>query len=170
MGSATETDSADVKTPPLGSLRVIMQNGVKGPGSTLHIKLLHPHVWLSFLSSEMKKWVMNYRGRVDAHRGQRRIFSIFLCISLPNSLKTGSLTEHRAGLSARLVATRPVQPSVSTLAFMTILGYRHTRLLRECQSPAEMSMLKQQALWPTAPSLQPHILFLRDSESQKVLI
>lgn len=44
VGSAAVTDGADVETPQLGSLRVIMQNGVKGPGSTLHIKLPHPHV------------------------------------------------------------------------------------------------------------------------------
>lgn len=50
VGSTATTDIADVETPQSGSLRVIMQNGVKGPGPTLHIQLLHHQVWLSFLS------------------------------------------------------------------------------------------------------------------------
>lgn len=72
------TDSADVETPQLGSLRVIMQNGVKGPGSTLHIELPHSYMWLSFLSLEIK--IMNYRGEV-VHTEARGESSASFCAS-----------------------------------------------------------------------------------------
>lgn len=81
VGSAAVTDGADVETPQWGSLRVIMQNGVKGPGSTLHIELPHPHVWLSFLSSEIRKWIMNYGGGGERHTEARGESSAFFCAS-----------------------------------------------------------------------------------------
>lgn len=61
------------------------------------------------------------------------MLSIFLCISLPKSIKTGSLTEYRACLSARLVAS---QTELFFCLYLTLHDNAgldaHTHLLCEC--------------------------------------